>query len=229
MSGGPKFSPADLKFKMPFCAILGGPSSSGKTTWLMRFLGHYKDMLDPIPASVLYAYGEFNSNVPVLERAGFATHPGLPDDELLRQMDKPLLLVLDDLMLSSNVHYLADLFTKKSHHQNISVLYLTQDMFDKNIRVARMNSQYLIMMRAPNAAQNVRSLGAQLFSGRYGYFIDAYEQATIEPYGYLLIDMHASTHPHLRLRTNIFPEENTIVFSPNDVGVTRGGRTARAR
>jgi hypothetical protein len=203
----------DAKFKLPFGCIVSGPSSSGKTTWLLRFLDNYKKMIEPVPQSILYAYGEYHDNVPVLERAGFTTYPGLPDDETLRQMDKPLLLILDDLMLASSEQYLSNLFTKKSHHQKIGVIFLTQNLFDKNLKVARNNSQYLVLMRAPNSMSGITSLGRQLFAGKLPKFLDAYEQATESLYGYLLVDMHASGDSRIRLRTNIFPGERTVVFS----------------
>lgn len=214
MSGAGSISAEDLKFRMPFGCIVSGPSSSGKTTWLMRFLSHYREMIAPPPCSVLYAYGEYHSNVPVLERAGISTHPGLPDDETLRQAEKPLLLIMDDLMLASNEDYLSNLFTKKSHHQNIGVIFLTQNLFDKNLKVARNNSQYIVLMRAPNSALGIRTLGGHLFPGKVPFFLDAYNKSTEALYGYLLIDMHASTDSALRLRTNIFPDELTTVFIP---------------
>jgi hypothetical protein len=207
-------SDSDLKFRMPFGAVVSGPSSSGKTTWLMRFLEHHREMIEPAAKSVLYAYGEYHSHVPALENAGIATHPGLPDDETLRRMEKPLLLIMDDLMLTSSEDYLSNLFTKKSHHQNIGVMFLTQNLFDKSLKVARNNSQYIVLMRAPNAALGIRTLGSQLFPGKVPFFLDAYNKSTERPYGYLLIDMHASTDPALRLRTNIFPDQLTVAFIP---------------
>lgn len=216
MSGAGKLilvDESEKKFKLPFGCIVSGPSSSGKTTWLLRFLEHYREMVEPIPQSVLYAYGEYHDNVPVLERAGFTTYPGLPDDDTLRQMEKPLLLILDDLMLASSEQYLSNLFTKKSHHQKIGVIFLTQNLFDKNLKVARNNSQYIVLMRAPNSMSGITSLGKQLFAGKLPMFLNAYEQATDPLYGYLLIDMHASSDSRIRLRTDIFPGEQTVVFS----------------
>jgi len=55
---------------------------------------------------------------------------GLPD---VAQFDgkKPVLLIIDDLMdeTDSNVE---KLFTRMSHHRNISILFITQNMFPKN-------------------------------------------------------------------------------------------------
>ena len=36
---------------------------------------------------------------------------------------------------------------------------------------------------------------------------DAYRNATIQPYGYLILDFAQDTDDRLRLRTNVFPDE----------------------
>ena len=213
MSGCVVFNSAELKFRLPFGMVVSGPSSSGKTTWLLRFLKHLDDMVSPAPLSVLYAYGQCHENVPKLEAFGIHTFPGLPDDATLRKYKKPMLLVLDDLLSTADEKYLSDLYTKKSHHLQIGVVFLTQNLFDKHFKVARNNSQYIVLMKAPNSALGIRTLGTQIFPGKVREFIDAYAQATAERYGYLLLDMHATTDPLLRLRSHLFPGEHQVVFS----------------
>lgn len=213
MSGCIVFDSEELKFRLPFGMVVSGPSSSGKTTWLLRFLPYLNDLVSPAPLSVLYAYGQYHENVPKLEASGIHTFPGLPDDATLRKYKKPMLLVLDDLLSTADEKYLTDLYTKKSHHQQIGVVFLTQNLFDKHLKVARNNSQYIVLMKAPNSALGIRTLGSQLFPGKVREFMDAYAQATEKHYGYLLIDMHASSHPLLRLRSHIFPGEHQSVFS----------------
>ena len=59
------------------------------------------------------------------------SHDGIPDCELWPQwFPEGGLLVLDDFMEEGRKDKPAlDLFTKQSHHQNITVTYLCQDMF----------------------------------------------------------------------------------------------------
>jgi len=44
---------------------------------------------------------------------------------------QPTLLVINDLMSETN-QLVSDIFTKISHHRNISVVYMTQNVFAKN-------------------------------------------------------------------------------------------------
>lgn len=211
---GRSYPESDAKFRLPAAMVLSGPSSSGKTTFLAKFLDHYEELIDPVPTDILYCYGHFNELVPVLHRKGITTCEGVPNEETLRGCQRPLLLILDDLMLTVSQEFLDDMFTKKSHHESIFVVLVAQSLFDKKLRVARTNAQYIVLMKAPNAALNIRTLGSQLFPGQLKYFLDAYRQATSENYGYLLIDMHASTPSALRLRSDIFPGNLQVVFSP---------------
>jgi hypothetical protein len=172
------FEEDELKFKTPAGMIIAGPSSSGKSTLVMRIIEHYKQLFVPEPVEILYAYGQFNEHINELSANGVPIHPGLPSPETLDKCKKPLLLILDDLMLSASEAYLSELYTKKNHHENIFTCFLAQNVFDKNLRVARTNSQYIMLTRAPNAILSIRTLGSQLFPRQLDYFLDAYNQAT---------------------------------------------------
>jgi len=212
------FTNKDLYFKLPFGMILSGPSSSGKSSFLLKFIADSQDLIDPSPKSVLYCFGEMNDNIPILQKSGVNVYAGVPPEELIKSYSKPLLLILDDLLLSIDEKYLSELFTKKSHHQNFAIVFVTQNLFEKKIKVARQNAQYIVLMRSPNSELSVRNIGVQLFPRQLEYFLDAYKQATNEPYGYLLIDLHASSDPTLRLRTRIFKDdEEKIIFISKNV------------
>ena len=215
------FADKDLKFKLPCGIIISGPSSSGKTQFLLKIIAEADVLMEPRPLSILYCFGEINSTVPLLQRAGVEVYAGVPPEDVIKRQPKPLLLILDDLMLSIDEHYLSELFTKKSHHQKFAVIFVTQNLFEKKLRVARQSAQYLVLMRAPNALLSVRNIGVQLFPRQLEFFMDAYKQATSQPYGYLLIDMHASSDPSLRLRSSIFKEDQEenggqLIFIPKN-------------
>uniref|UniRef100_A0A183C7L2 Integrase catalytic domain-containing protein n=1 Tax=Globodera pallida TaxID=36090 RepID=A0A183C7L2_GLOPA len=121
--------------------------------------------------------------IPELERQGIIVHAGPPSDEMLNKLPKPFLIVYDDLMGEIDAKKLADLYTKKSHHNNFAVMFLTQNLFDKAMRVPRSNAQYIFLMRAPNDMLSIRNLATQIFPREQGFLIDAYKQACAEPYG----------------------------------------------
>ena len=216
MIGGKSFSHNELNFKLPFGMLIAGPSSSGKSTFLLKFIAQSLELIHPPPKSILYCFGEMSEAVPALQKIGVNVYSGVPPEELIKTQPKPLLLILDDLLFSIDEKYLSELFTKKSHHQNFAIVFITQNLFEKKIKVARQNAQYIVLMRSPNSALAVRNIGVQLFPKQLDYFLDAYRQATNMPYGYLLLDMHASSDSALRLRTNIFKDDEKIIFTPKN-------------
>uniref|UniRef100_A0A914QPH6 Uncharacterized protein n=1 Tax=Panagrolaimus davidi TaxID=227884 RepID=A0A914QPH6_9BILA len=140
----------------------------------------------------------------------------LPTEEDFAVEAKPLLVLLDDCLTSSPTleAYLEKLTTKQSHHQQLCVVIIVQNLFDKRIKVARNNSHYIICMRSPSAAHSLRVIGTHLFPNRLKYFLSAWEMATRELFSYLVIDQHPASHEMLRLRTSIFPPDDTVVFLP---------------
>ena len=56
---------------------------------------------------------------------------------------EPTMIVVDDHMFDVN-QLVADILTKISHHRNMSILYLTQNVFDKNkhARTISLNAHY---------------------------------------------------------------------------------------
>jgi len=66
---------------------------------------------------------------------------------------QPTMLVIDDLMSETN-QLMADIFTKRSHHHDISVIYMTQNVFDKNkyARTISLNVHYLVLFKNPRDA-----------------------------------------------------------------------------
>ena len=58
----------------------------------------------------------------------------------------------------------------------------------------------------------IRHLASQMYPGRMEYMLEAYKDAIARPFGYLVVDLKQDTHDYTRLRTNIFPGEEHIVY-----------------
>jgi len=106
------------------------------------------------------------------------------------------------------------MYSKNIHHQNLGTWFNTQDLFDKDGRIMRINSDYLVLMGTKNGILQIRNIGVQLFPGELDFFLEAYYKATANPYGYLLIDNSPKTPRELRLRKGIIPGEEQLVYLP---------------
>ena len=143
---------------------------------------------------------------------GVEFHDGLPE---VSSFDgkKRTLLVMDDLMTSTDDR-VVDIFTKISHHRNISVVYLTQNLFYKNkqTHTLSLNSHYIVLFKNARDATQVAYLARQLYPSKSTFTIEAFKNAMSAPYGYQLIDLKRQTDDKLRLRTDIFPGDVQYVY-----------------
>ena len=205
----------EFKLKMPCGAILFGPSQSGKTTFLLKLVYYADKIFEVPPQSVYYCYSDpKNKRIRDFYNLGAVTVLGLPSEELLDKCEKPALIILDDLLKEASESYLLDLFSKYVHHKELAVFFVSQSLYEKKMKIARINSQYLFIMNSPSDDLHIRTLGTQLFTKQLDYFMDAYRQATKENYSYLMINVHPTTKRFMKLCTNIFPDEELTYFIP---------------
>ena len=122
-------------------------------------------------------------------------------------------MVIDDLIVETDER-VTKLFTQKSHHCNISVIYLVQKVFPKGkeSRTISINAQYMVLFKNPQDITQVVNLAKQMFPGRVKYMPEAFRDATSVPHGYLFVDLKQYTSEHLRLRSNIIPDSGTYQY-----------------
>jgi len=116
--------------------------------------------------------------------------------------------------LSDINQVVAYIFTKISHHRNISILHLTQNLFDKNkyARTISLNAHYIVLFKNPRDASQFAMLARQMYPNASKFALEAYRDATERPFGYLFVDLKPDQDERCRLRTNIFPDEMQYVY-----------------
>ena len=171
----------DPRWKHPFTCIVAGPTGCGKTTFVARLLRNASGMIDPVPERVTWYYGEWQSAYENLDIPNLQLQEGLPTSF---DAGKRNVVVLDDMMAETDGR-VTDLFTKKSHHSNTSV----------------------VVFKNPRDASQITNLAKQMYPGRVKFIQEAFADATSTPYGYHLVDLKQDTPEDLRLRTSILPDE----------------------
>jgi hypothetical protein len=201
----------------PFSMIVAGPSKAGKTVFTSKLLKHIDTLTTVPPVEILWCYTEYQPNYHslVLENPRVQLIQGLPDLKELRKLSSvPRLLVLDDLMLeTAKDNSMSSLFTRGIHHWNISVVFIVQNVFLSGLRTARINAHYMVLFKNPSDKLQISTLARQLYPKNTNFFLDAFQDATSEPYTYLFTDLTQNCPEPLRLRTNIFPGELTMVYT----------------
>ena len=121
----------DTRLRSPFTAMVVGPMGSGKTVTLMDLMANASNVSVTPPVEIVYCCGvwqEAFDGVP-----GMRFHKGLISLDDIVDDGQNRWVILDDLVdeLSGNSSLTA-LFIKHSHHRNISVFFVSQNLSQKN-------------------------------------------------------------------------------------------------
>lgn len=209
-----------VPFETPTSIFVVGMSGSGKSYLTRQILQHANGMFKKPTVRILFCYGvwqdlydRMNKEIPFIE-----FHQGLPSSDEIYEfglIEGHKILVLDDLMIdAADKVEMAHLLCVGSHHYNITVIHLLQNIFHKGkaMRTASLNCHYFILFPSYRDRLQIQSFGKQLFPGKSKYFMDAFEKATSKPYGYLLVDISPHSDKTYQLRTDILPGQATRVF-----------------
>lgn len=170
--------------------------------------------MTPPPDKVIWFYGIFQELYNEIDNVTFVE--GLPKN-FLDYIGSHSLIVIDDLMAEvGDDKRLTSLFTKGCHHLNVSVIFITQNLFHKGkeMRCVSLNVQYMFIFRNRRDPTQIMRLGRQLYPGRSKFFQEIYEDVLKTPYAFLLVDLRNETDEKMRLRTLILPNQLTRVYEP---------------
>ena len=193
--------------------ILAGPSRSGKTVWTKKLIDNANKMISPPPERIVYCYSEWQNLFNQYRNVEF--HQGIIDVAQLHK-DVKNLVIVDDLISDINQN-MEDIFTKHSHHRNISIVFITQNLFlnSGHMRTMSRSASYIVVFKNPRDVNQITYLARQMFPSKQGSFVsEVFTDATSVPYGYLLIDYRQETNDLLRLRTGVFPDEKCYIYIP---------------
>lgn len=209
-----------IHFFHPITCIIAGPTQSGKTVFTKKLLRHCQEYVSPPPTRIIWCFGE-SSEAQFQELQNSCSKKiefvaGLPDLDDISVKDNNL-LILDDLMVSAgNSTVVSNIFTKTSHHKNLSVVLIVQNIFHKGkmMREISLNAKYLVIFKNPRDKAQINHLAHQIYPSNSRFIINAYQQATDRPHGYLLFDFDQRTIDTRRFITGVFPPEFPIAYIP---------------
>ena len=181
-----------FRFKTLSSILVVGPSGCGKTCFTESLL--LEELFLSPPSTIHYCYGVWKDGFQDMKDAGVQFHEGIPETNHLKSwFPKGRLLVLDNLMAEGGEEKeLLDLFTKHSHHKNITVLYLCQDMFPpgKYAKSISRNAHYIVAFKNPRDQLGMRNLLLQAFPTCWQDMMDVYQKVTKRPFGCMVLDLY---------------------------------------
>lgn len=203
----------DLFLQSPFTMVIAGATGSGKSFWVKKLIEEAQSISKPPPSKIIYFYGEYQPIFGQMEHVNFIH--GL-SEELIANIEggnENIWVIIDDLMSeSSKSSIISDLFTKGSHHRNISIILIVQNFFQKGreMRNITLNAQYIVLFKNVRDRSLASNLARQMYPDRVRSFQRIFEEATKDEFSYLFIDLKPRTPEEIRLRSHVLGEKNFV-------------------
>ena len=161
------------KFLSPANWVICGQSGSGKSTFVHNLLIHSKKIFVTPPVKILYCYNIYQPLFDQMETSfpSITFHKGIPTEETIDNFGQSVsshsCIIIDDL-----AHAIGQetelLFCQKSHHMNMSVIFITQNLFHQNKqnRTLQLNTHYYVIFKNFRDRGQISCLGRQLHGGK---------------------------------------------------------------
>lgn len=206
---------AMYQFTTPFTCLVSGPTLSGKTSIVIDIINKSRELIDATFQQIIWCYAEKNSIDTILARLNeeqkrkITFQHGIPD-EFENKFNQPVLVVLDDLMTeSAAARKVSELFTRGSHHRNLSIFLITQNLFnqEKYYRSISLNSKYIIHFKSPRDSMQFNSLARQIGNPA---LVPVYKELCKKSHGYIFLDLSQEVNHLLRYRSNVLDNYCTV-------------------
>jgi len=171
-------------FKCPFTLMIAGPSAAGKTSLLEKIFINKKYIFDKQPDRIVFCYKNNQVVYDVFNLLDISVEfiQRIPDN-LVFDPKIINILIIDDLMTECKDNpNVASYFTRRSHHENIRVILVSQNIF----------------------------MQGKCTKGFMEIFDDAV--TVKNGFKFNLYDFKPSTKERMRIQTGIIPGEERIIF-----------------
>ena len=196
---------AVIPFHHPTTILVAGPTFSGKTSFVKKVIR--TRMVQPSPERIIWVYKEKDGNLevgPIVQE--------FPNVQFYSELDPNIfdninaqernLIILDDVMTEAgDSKSVAKLFTQGSHHRNMTVVFLVQNLFHqaKQMRTISLNSHYMVLFKNPRDQGQIRALSYQMYPSEKNFLVDAFADATAAPHSYLLLHLTKNWKEHIKV------------------------------
>ena len=204
-----------FKFKLPAAVQISGPSNVGKSVFVSKVLKFRQQLIVPPPEIIFYC-GSMDQ--PKLYEQlqkdcgnSIVFLHGLSDLEKIK-FDPSVahVIVLDDLMYEvGNSEFASNLFTKFTHHGNILLIFVTQNIYFKSkfMPTINRNIKYNVVFRNKRFRHELETLARQSLGISPKHIHTIMEMAAVDnTHPYIVLDLQNDTPEHLAIVTNIFPD-----------------------
>ena len=204
----------DRTWKKNFKVFVAGPSSCGKTIFSCDTIQNWPLISRQAFHAIIYCWNKWQPKYEDMRQ--LVTHWVKDDESMISKIKsiargQPVLIIFDDAIKSESLPEIANLFMIGGRHSNMSMMFLTQRMFDSDksfMQISR-NSDYFVVFKNPRDASEIGRLAQQLTPGKRG-LLPIYEEATKDPWSYLFIDLTQECPPAVKYTSHLFDENGVV-------------------
>ena len=121
------------------------------------------------------------------------------------------LIILDDLMDEASESLKVTQFLTCDCQDNLSVIYLTQNLFHRYQRVLSLNSDLMVIFKIPRDNLQFAIIARQIRPDKVKFLMWAYKDATSSPHSYLMFDLKPDTEERFRVRSKFWKIHNMYI------------------
>lgn len=194
-----------IKFIANHNCIIYGATNVGKTTFMLEVLK--RRLIEPFPKHIVYMYSVAQPFMKTWSGPKINFVQGLD----FSQVCSNSVLVIDDLLLDNNKE-VAKTFILGSHHKQISVFFLTQNLFPRDdlFRLMSLNCHYFVLFQNQRNYRQVLTLARQAFTNDVDRVINAYKRASLNPRGFILLTFNPLIPRELSVITDYWSERMSV-------------------
>ena len=156
--------------------LISGPTSCGKTYFVSKFIKNLNYLMAPPLERIVWCC---SIQKKAYEQIEVNFIQGIPDFDYFD--GRKTLIVIDDLMDWKN-DTVTKFFTRRSHHLNLTILYLVQNLFLKSNKTIFLNSQILILFKNARDSGQISFFAGQCYPKHTKEAEKAFIDATSQPY-----------------------------------------------
>ena len=145
-------------------------TGSGKTVWVQSLLQRAQTVIDQPPERIIWCYSQWQPAyyqllmmIPTIEFVK-GIPESLENDSYLDINIRNLIVIDDQMIEAGKDNRIVNLFTIGSHHRNLGVIYIVQNLFHqgKGNRSISLNSHYLVLFKNPRDKLQILTLAKQI-------------------------------------------------------------------
>ena len=214
----------NIQLEPNFKLFLSGPSKCGKSYFMGQLLANLDSIAEKPPQRVVYVYGYWQDKMTdmqaknlvdvFIEGGGNDLHTKLRDYQRIVN-NEDLLVIFDDQMMDNKggggLKTIAELYGQGARHMGMSLCFICQDIFyeNKDFRFIRKNSDYWIFFKNPKDVQAINLISNRITTN--STLTRIYQEATVQPYSYLLIDTRQQANRYTRFLSQLFDRSHVVV------------------